>query len=155
MTPAINVAKKSKTLHKLHEYEHDSKVESYGLEAADKLNVEAQRVLKTLVVQVDVSSLVVAVLPVSAMLSMKHIAKAAGGKKASMAPKANVERSTGYVLGGVSPLGQRKSLPTYVDESAAHYDTIFISAGRRGLEIELAPSDLISLVRGQYAALCQ
>ncbi|NVK25659.1 MAG: Cys-tRNA(Pro) deacylase [Gammaproteobacteria bacterium] len=141
MTPGINAAKKSKITHTIHEYNHDSNAESYGLEAAEKLNIDANQVFKTLVVQLDNNKLAVAVLPVSALLSMKLIAKAAGSKKAAMASPADVERSTGYVLGGVSPIGQKKRLKTYVDDSASQYDSIFVSAGRRGLEIELAVSD--------------
>ena len=112
MTPAINLAMKNNIVHSVHEYAHDAASESYGLEAAEKLGVPAERVFKTLVVSVDNKNLVVGVVPVSTMLSMKLIAKAAGGKKAVMAEQSDVERSTGYVLGGVSPLGQKKRLTT-------------------------------------------
>lgn len=153
MTPAIDLLLKTKTAHRIHQYEHDPSSESYGLEAAEKLAVPAERVFKTLVVTTADKSLVVGVLPVSAMLSMKNIAKAAGVKKAAMAPAADVERSSGYVLGGVSPLGQKKQLKTVIDSSAANYPTIYVSAGRRGLEIELAPNDLCTLVSGIYASI--
>ncbi|WP_166268699.1 Cys-tRNA(Pro) deacylase [Marinobacter caseinilyticus] len=155
MTPAINAAKKAQIAHTVHEYQHDVASESYGLEAAEKLNLDPRQVFKTLVVSVDGSSLVVAVLPVSAMLSMKLIAKAVGGKKAVMAEKAAVQRSSGYVLGGISPLGQKKPLTTVIDVTAQSFDTVFVSAGRRGLEIELAPGALANLTRGQFADVQQ
>jgi Cys-tRNA(Pro)/Cys-tRNA(Cys) deacylase len=155
MTPAINVVKKNKIVYKVHEYFHDSSSESYGLEAAEKLGVPEDRVFKTLVVSLDTNELAVGILPVSSMLSMKLIAKAAGAKKASMAAQSDVERSTGYVLGGVSPLGQKKRLKTVIDSSALTHSTIYVSAGRRGLEIELNPADLQRLVSGVLADIRQ
>ena len=155
MTPAINLAKKNKIPHKVHEYVHDSSSESYGLEAAEKMGVPAERVFKTLVVNLDNKELAVGVVPVSSMLSMKLIAKAASAKKAAMAAQAEVERTTGYVLGGVSPLGQKKRLKTIIHSTAKNYSTIFVSAGRRGLEIELSPDDLGRLVNGIFADICQ
>lgn len=155
MTPGINAAKAANIAYKVHEYSHDPSSESYGLEAAEKLGVPEARVFKTLVVSLDDRSLAVGVVPVSSMLSMKLIAKAAGAKKAAMAAKSDVERSTGYVLGGVSPLGQKKRLATFIDASAAAFSTIFVSAGRRGLEIELSPDDLKALTSGTYAEICQ
>jgi Cys-tRNA(Pro)/Cys-tRNA(Cys) deacylase len=155
MTPGINAARKAKIAHKVHEYVHDPATESYGLEAAEKLSVPEARVFKTLVVSLDSRELAVGVIPVSSMLSMKRMAKAAGAKKASMADRADVERSTGYVLGGVSPLGQKKRLKTIIDSSASHHPTIYVSAGRRGLEIELSPADLVRLVNGVLAEICQ
>jgi Cys-tRNA(Pro)/Cys-tRNA(Cys) deacylase len=155
MTPGINLAKKQKIAHTVHEYTHDPDSESYGQEAADKLGVPASRVFKTLVVSLDNKTLAVAVLPVSGMLSMKQVARAAGAKKATMAAPADVERATGYVLGGVSPLGQKKRLKTIIDVSAADYDTVYISAGRRGLEIELGPDDLKKLTNAVLAEICQ
>lgn len=154
MTPAIDLVKKHKISHNIHEYSHDATSESYGLEAAEKLGVPGERVFKTLVVSLDNKSLVVGVVPVESMLSMKLIAKAAGAKKAVMAKPSDVERSTGYVLGGVSPLGQKKNLNTFIDSSALNYDTIYVSAGRRGLEIELAPEDLKVLVNGVFEKIC-
>jgi Cys-tRNA(Pro)/Cys-tRNA(Cys) deacylase len=155
MTPAINLAKKRKIAHQVHEYTHDLSSASYGLEAAEKLAVPEARVFKTLVVSLNTGELAVGVVPVSSMLSMKSIARAAGAKKAEMAPPAEVERSTGYVLGGVSPLGQRKRLKTIIDSSAQNHSTIYVSAGRRGLEIELAPVDLQDLVNGLFAEIGQ
>ena len=153
MTPGINMAKKAGVPYRIHEYSHDPGHPSYGLEAAEKMGVAPQRVFKTLVVALETKALVVAVVPVSTMLSMKQIARAAGAKKATMAAAADVERSTGYVLGGVSPLGQKKRLPTFIDESARQFDSIFVSAGRRGLEIELSPDDLRALTSADFAAL--
>ncbi len=155
MTPAVNMAKKAKISHTLHEYHHNPAAESYGQEAADCLGLSADQVFKTLVVMLDAKELVVGVIPVSSMLNMKQIAKAAGAKKAAMANKADVERSTGYVLGGVSPLGQKKRLRTFIDSSAKAFASIYISAGRRGLEIELSPVDLALLTHGNFTALTQ
>lgn len=155
MTPAVNLAKKLKIKFQLHEYHHDANSESYGLEAAEKLQVEPSRVFKTLVVQDDNDKLAVAILPVEHLLNLKKIAKAIGSKKAQMADPKLVERTTGYVLGGVSPLGQKKRLPTVIDQSAQNFDTIFCSGGRRGLEIELSPSDLAGVVNAKFADLIQ
>jgi len=153
MTPAVQIAKQQKISFTLHEYTHDSASSSYGLEAASKLGVPEGQVFKTLVISLDGKQLVVAIVPVAMKLSMKNLAKAAGGKKAVMAAPADVERATGYILGGVSPLGQKKRLKTLIDKSAKSYSTIFVSAGRRGLEIELSPDDLISLVKGAFSQL--
>lgn len=155
MTPGINLVKKSKVTHKVHSYEHDPGAASFGLEAAEKLSIDPRQVFKTLVVKLDGDTLAVGVVPVVEKLNMKLIAKAAGAKKAAMAEPAEVERTTGYVLGGVSPLGQKKRLKTFVDSSAKNLTTIFVSAGRRGLEIELSPRDLLNLVSGDFADLCQ
>lgn len=155
MTPAINSVKKAKIEFTVHQYEHDSGHSSYGMEAAEKLAVETERVFKTLVVKLDATNLVVAVLPVNAMLSMKSIAKACGGRKAEMADKVEVQRSTGYVLGGVSPLGQKKALKTIIEQSAQQYPSIYVSGGRRGLEIELNALDLQTLTRALFAPISQ
>lgn len=155
MTPGINVASKARVAHQIHEYAHDPNENSYGNEAATKLGVAPDRVFKTLVVAIDGKALAVAVVPVDTTLSMKRIARAFGGKKAAMAPPEQVQRSTGYVMGGVSPLGQKRALKTFIDVSARNHSTIFVSAGRRGLEIELSPDDLAALVRGQFVALKQ
>ena len=155
MTPAINAAKKKKIPFTVHQYTHDPANEAYGKEAAERLGIAEERVFKTLVVQLDDNCLAVAVLPVSSMLSMKQMARAAGAKKAVMADKSVVERATGYVLGGVSPLGQKKRLPTIIDSSAGSFPTIYVSAGRRGLEIELKAVDLLMLTGGSFSELCQ
>ncbi len=155
MTPGINQAKKHKVLYTIHEYSHDESSESYGLEAADKMGVPQEIVFKTLVVTLDNKELVVGIIPVSSKLSMKLVAKAVGAKKAFMADKLDVERSTGYILGGVSPLGQKKRLKTLIHSSANNYSTIYVSAGRRGLEIELSPTDLVKLTKGILVDICQ
>jgi len=155
MTPAINELNKHGIDHRVHEYAHDPSSQSYGLEAASKLGVDESRVFKTLVVELGTGELAVAIIPVVNKLSMKLLAKAAGAKKAAMADKKDVERSTGYVLGGVSPLGQRKRLRTVLDESAEAFDTIYVSAGRRGLEIELDPAALLRLTSGSSARVCE
>ncbi|MEH6451082.1 MAG: Cys-tRNA(Pro) deacylase [Oleispira sp.] len=157
MTPAINLAKNKKVKHTVHEYSHDSSAvgggESYGQEAADKMGIAPEQVFKTLVIMLETKELVVAIIPVYSMLSMKQIAKAAKAKKAVMANKQDVERSTGYVLGGVSPLGQKKRLRSFIDNTAEDFRTIFVSAGKRGLEIELNPTDLAQLLSAHFSEL--
>jgi len=150
MTPAIDVARKNKVSFKVHEYSHDPASGSYGGEAAEKLAVPQEQVFKTLVVSLDGKELAVGIIPVSSRLSLKLIAKALGAKKAAMATKRDVERATGYVLGGVSPLGQKKQLRTIIDTSATYNPTVFISAGRRGLDMELNPEDLKTMVSGEF-----
>ena len=154
-TPAIVAAERAKVAYTVHEYAHDPRAESYGLEAAEALGVEPARVFKTLLANVDGQKLVVAVVPVTAQLDLKALAAAAGGRKAEMAKPADAERATGYVVGGISPLGQRKRLPTFVDASAAGFPTVNVSAGRRGLEIELAPGDLVALTGAVVAPLAR
>jgi len=154
MTPAINLAKKAKIKHCIHEYSHHPGCDAYGLEAVQKLGISETRVFKTLIVSCGDGKLAVGVVPVSSMLNMKRMAKALGTKKVSMAQKAEVERSTGYILGGVSPLGQKKRLPTVIDASSLEHSTIYVSAGRRGLEIELSPQDLKLLTKGNFAEIC-
>lgn len=153
MTPGIVAAERKKIAHKVHKYTHDKQAASYGLEAAEKLSLEPEQVFKTLVAELDTGALVVAVVPVTHQLNLKQLAKAAGAKKAQMGNPQKVERTTGYVLGGVSPLGQKKALPTFIDASAEPFDTIYVSAGKRGLEIELSPQDLAGLTRGKFAPL--
>ena len=126
----------------LHEYAHDPRHESYGLEASEALGVPPERVFKTLVAAVD-GSLAVGVVPAGRQLDLKTLAAAVGGKKAVMADVAAAERATGYVAGGISPVGQKRRLPVVVDSSALELTTMFCSAGRRGLEIEIAPADLV------------
>ena len=145
MTPAIKMAEKANIAFSVHEYEHDPGADSYGLEAATALRVDDMRVFKTLLVSLQggTASLAVGIVPVACQLDLK--AFAAGAKKANMADPKQAERVTGYVVGGISPLGQKRRLPTFVDASAAGFKTVFVSAGRRGLEIELAPRDLLVL----------
>lgn len=154
MTPCIDSVRKTKIHFNIHEYSHDPSISSYGNEASEKLGVAKEKVFKTLVISLANEQMVVGVVPVAARISMKLIAKAAGAKKAQMADPSDVERVTGYVLGGVSPLGQKKRLKTFIDSSAERNQTIFVSAGRRGLEIELCPDDLKTLVQGEYAEIC-
>ena len=155
MTPAITAAKKHKIQFKIHKYKHDPKHHSFGLEAVEKLNLQQEKVFKTLVAELASGEMVVAIIPVAEMLDLKKVAQACGEKKAGMADKQRVMKTTGYVLGGVSPLGQKKVLRTLLDSSAGNQQTIFVSAGRRGLEIELTPDDLLQLTSGAYADLCQ
>ena len=154
-TPAIVAAERAKVAFTVHEYAHDPRAESYGLEAAEALGIAPERVFKTLLAAVDGGQLVVAVVPVTAQLDLKALAAAAGGRKAEMAKPADAERATGYVVGGISPLGQRKRLPTFVDASAQGFPTIHVSAGRRGLEIELAAADLVALTGATVAPLAR
>ncbi|MFD7285640.1 Cys-tRNA(Pro) deacylase [Streptomyces sp. NPDC059863] len=142
-TPATVALTAAGTPYTLHAYEHDPASPSYGEEAADALGVSPDRVFKTLVADVD-GELTVAVVPVAGSLDLKALAAAVGGKRASMADPVTAERTTGYVRGGISPLGQRKRLRTVVDASAEAHATICVSAGRRGLEVELSPADLTS-----------
>ncbi len=139
-TPAIAAAERAGIAFAIHVYEHDPKAESYGLEAAEKLGLDPARVFKTLVVDVD-GKLGVAIVPVSMQLDLKGLA----GKRAGLADRVAAERATGYVLGGISPLGQRKRLPATLDASALEHETIHVSGGRRGLELELDPRELVRL----------
>ena len=159
MTPAINLAKQRGLDYQLHEYTHDSNAASFGLEAAEKLGVDVGQVFKTLVVLTDTDALAVAILPVNKTLNFKKMAKGLSVnkmlacKKVQMADPKQVERSTGYVLGGVSPLGQKKRLATIIDSSAEQQPTIYVSAGRRGLEIELPPIQLAATLDARFAAI--
>ncbi|MBK0870517.1 Cys-tRNA(Pro) deacylase [Saccharopolyspora sp. HNM0986] len=149
-TPATALLGQRGIAHQVHAYEHDPRSESYGLEAADALGQPPQQVFKTLVADVD-GELVVGVVPVTGQLDLKALAAARGGKKAKLADMGAAERATGYVAGGISPLGQKKRLPVVVDSSAEQFATIFCSAGRRGLEIELAPAELVRLLDARVA----
>jgi Cys-tRNA(Pro)/Cys-tRNA(Cys) deacylase len=153
VTPAINAARKAGIAFTVHEYRHDPRAQSYGLEAAEALGVGVERVFKTLVAAPEGRGLWVAVVPVAGLLDLKALAQAAGAKRATMADPKAAERATGYVVGGISPLGQRQRLSTVVDASALGFGTIFVSAGRRGLEIELSPGDLISLCNAVVAPI--
>jgi len=137
-----------------HEYAHDPAAPSYGMEAADVLGVEPRRVFKTLVASVD-STLTVAVVPVSASLDLKGLAAARGGKRAGMAEPAAAERATGYVVGGISPIGARRALPTVVDASAWDFETVYVSGGRRGFDIELSPDALVAATGAVTAAVAR
>jgi Cys-tRNA(Pro)/Cys-tRNA(Cys) deacylase len=153
-TPATVAATQAGVAFTMHAYTHDPAVTSYGEEAAEAMGVPPERVFKTLVADVD-GALTVAVVPVSASLDLKALASAVGGKRAAMADPAAAERTTGYVRGGISPLGQRKRLPTVLDASAVQHPTVCVSAGRRGLEIELSPTDLAALTRAVTAPIAR
>jgi Cys-tRNA(Pro)/Cys-tRNA(Cys) deacylase len=135
-----------------HEYAHDPAAASFGLEAAAALGVEPDRVFKTLLAEVD-GSLVVGVVPVTGMLDLKALAAAVGGKRAAMADPALAERRTGYVVGGISPVGQRTTSPTVLDETAQLWETVYVSGGRRGFDIELAPADLVAITGATLAGI--
>jgi Cys-tRNA(Pro)/Cys-tRNA(Cys) deacylase len=154
VTPAVVAAQRAKVAYRIHEYEHDPAAPSYGLEAAEKLGLDPGQVFKTLVASVD-GKLVVALVPVAQSLDLKALAAAVRGKRAAMADLGEAERATGYVAGGISPLGQRKRLATVVDESARRWERMYVSAGRRGVEIELAPDDLIRLCQATVAGIAR
>jgi Cys-tRNA(Pro)/Cys-tRNA(Cys) deacylase len=153
-TPATVLLARLGIAHTVHGYEHDPRRGSYGLEASDALGIAPERVFKTLVAEVD-GVLTVGVVPVAGQLDLKALAAAAGGKKAVMADVAAAERATGYVAGGISPVGQRRRLPVVIDSSALEFPTVFCSGGRRGLEIELAPADLVRATGARVSAIAQ
>lgn len=149
-TPATVALTRAGTPYAVHAYEHDPAAESFGLEAADALGVEPARVLKTLLVDTG-AGLAVGIVPVDRLLDLKAVAAALGAKRVVMADPAAAERSSGYVVGGISPIGQKRPLPTVLDTSAADHATVLVSGGRRGLDLELAPADLV-VVTGAVVA---
>jgi Cys-tRNA(Pro)/Cys-tRNA(Cys) deacylase len=153
-TPAIDALVRAGLDHRIHKVGHDPRVTAFGREAAEALGVEAGRVFKTLVCA-GPAGLAVAVVPVTGELDLKALAAALGEKVVSLADAAAAQRSSGYVLGGISPIGQKRPLPTVIDETAERWDTIFVSAGRRGLELELAPGDLLGVTGGRFAAIAK
>ncbi len=153
MTPAIDLLKKQRIEHRVHSYSHDPQAPSYGLEAAEKLGLAPEQVFKTLLAASEKGELLVAVVPVAGSLDLKALAHAAGVKKAEMADPQKAQRSSGYLLGGISPLGQKKRLRTFIDNSAAQQPSIYVSAGRRGLEVELSATVLAQLTQGQFAPI--
>lgn len=157
MTPAVQAARKAGIRFRLHEYAHDPANANFGLEAAQKLAIPPARVFKTLLVCLngDARQLAVAVVPVDAQLDLKAMARACQAKKVAMAEPALAERVTGYIVGGISPLGQKRALTTVVDRSASGFDSVFVSAGRRGMDIELAAEDLCSVCRASLAPLAR
>jgi Cys-tRNA(Pro)/Cys-tRNA(Cys) deacylase len=152
-TTATIALQRAKIPFTLHEYTHDPRSASYGLEAADALGLPPGQVFKTLVAAVDGVTLAVGVVPVDRQLDLKALAAAVGGKRAAMAEVSAAERATGYVAGGISPVGQRRRLPVVIDASALSLGTLLVSAGRRGLEIELAPGDLVAATGGRVAPI--
>ena len=153
MTPAVNFLKKNSIKFTVHRYQRDADHPSYGLEAAEKLDLDPNLVFKTLVVQIEGKELVVAMVPVNRQLNLKSLARFLKVKKIGMADGKAVESATGYILGGVSPLAQKKRLRTVIDETAASCSTILISGGRRGLEIELGPDELIRLCGAETGSI--
>jgi Cys-tRNA(Pro)/Cys-tRNA(Cys) deacylase len=154
MTPAIEAAREANLSFQIHEYEHDPSIQSYGEEAAAELGVDRKRVFKTLVVELSTKELCVYVLPIMHQLNMKSAARAAGVKKAAMANAKSVVRVTGYVLGGVSPIGQKRNLRTFIDITAGNFDSVYVSGGRRGLDIELNILGLVDLLQADMVDLC-
>lgn len=154
-TPALVALEAAGVPHTAHPYSHDAGNDvGYGLEAAQVLGVPPEQVFKTLMTVVD-GTLTVAVVPVTGKLDLKALATAVGGKKAAMAEKPAAERATGYVVGGISPLGQKTAHPTVVDETVELFDTVFVSGGRRGLDVELAPGDLVRLTSAVVAPIAR
>jgi Cys-tRNA(Pro)/Cys-tRNA(Cys) deacylase len=153
MTPAIRTLEEAQIPFTLHPYEHTGEADSYGLEAATALGVDPEQVFKTLVVRTEGGDLVLALVPVSGKLDVKELARALGERKVDLADPAVAERITGYVVGGISPVGGRKSLPTIIDESVVLYDAVYVSAGRRGLQMCLAPADLIRITGASTAMI--
>jgi Cys-tRNA(Pro)/Cys-tRNA(Cys) deacylase len=154
-TPALVALAAAGVPHTVHAYEHDPRTPAgYGLEAATALGLDPAQVYKTLVAEVD-GHLTVAVVPVTGHLDLKALASAVGGKRATMAERPDAERATGYVAGGISPLGQRAALPTVVDETVYLFDEVYVSAGRRGLDVGLAPDDLVRLTAAVVADLAR
>ena len=155
MTPAVDAVKAAGVDFEVVQYEHDPSAESYGLEAAETLGVPPECVFKTLLAKLDGKSLVVGMVPVAMRLDLKALAAAAGGRKAEMADPAEAQRATGYVLGGISPLGQKRRLVAVLDGSAMEQERVYVSGGRRGLEIVLAPADLVRLTGARVASIAR
>lgn len=151
-TPATVALQRAGVDFTLHEYDHDPRAESFGLEAAQALGLDPQQVFKTLLADVDGTS-VVGIVPVAGTLDLKALAAAAGGRRAEMTDPARAQRLTGYVLGGISPIGQRRPLPTYLDDTALLWDRVYVSGGRRGLDIGLAPADLVAMTTAVTAPI--
>ncbi len=159
-TPAVTAVVAAGVWHRLHEYRHDPAVGSYGLEAAEALEVDPARVLKTLLVELEGAgrgsgSFAVGILPVDRQLDLKAMAAELGGKRATLASPAVAERVSGYIVGGISPIGQRQRLRTVIDDSASQHPSIFVSAGRRGFDVELTPADLAALTGAEFATVAR
>ncbi len=153
MTPGTKALDAAGVAYRVVSYDHDPNAESYGQEAADVLGIDPASVFKTLLATLDTGELVVAIVPVGGQLSLKALARTAGAKKATMAKVVAAERSTGYVAGGISPFGQRKALRTFVDHSCEDLPEMFVSGGKRGLEVVLAPADLVAVLNATTAPI--
>tara|TARA_B100001059_G_scaffold137104_1_gene137428 strand:- start:1680 stop:2141 length:462 start_codon:yes stop_codon:yes gene_type:complete len=151
MTPAIALLEKQKIKFEILSYEHDANNGHYGLEAVEKLNLNSEQVFKTLVLETHEGELIVAITPVSQQVNLKQLAKVAKTKKMALAAPQKVNASTGYILGGVSPIGQKKRLKTYIHSSASEFEIIYVSAGKRGLELKLAIDDIAELTKATFA----
>jgi Cys-tRNA(Pro)/Cys-tRNA(Cys) deacylase len=151
MTPAIALLEKQKIKFEILSYEHDANNGHYGLEAVEKLNLNSDQVFKTLVLETHEGELIVAITPVSQQVNLKQLAKVAKTKKMALAAPQKVNASTGYILGGVSPIGQKKRLKTYIHSSASEFEIIYVSAGKRGLELKLAIEDIAELTKATFA----
>ncbi|ALM53870.1 Cys-tRNA(Pro) deacylase [Halomonas huangheensis] len=155
MTPAIKALEKARISFHVTSYEHDPRSPAYGEEAAQALGLSSDEVFKTLMAQLDGEQLVVAIVPVSRQLDLKALARAAGARKAAMATTEEAERATGYIVGGISPLGQKKRLATFIDTRCESLETIHVSGGRRGLELSLAPGDLVEQTQAIVAPIAR
>ena len=153
-TPATVALTKSGIAFTIHTYDHDPSATSFGLEAADALGLPVEQVFKTLLADID-GKLVVGIVPVHRKLDLKALAASVGGKRAAMADAAIAERSTGYVVGGISPIGQKRALPTVIDDSATNFDTIYVSGGRRGFDLGLSPADLARITSARFAPIAR
>ena len=153
MTPAVTALERLGLAFRVLEYQHEPRSEAYGSEAAEALELDPHAVFKTLLARLEPDELVVALVPVTASLDLKALARAAGAKRAAMAAPADAERATGYVVGGISPLGQRRTLRAFVDETVTILDQCYVSGGRRGLELALAPDDLVAAISANVSDL--
>lgn len=153
MTPALQLLKKAGVVHQVHTYTHDAACTDFGLEAAQKLGIDGNQMFKTLVVRNDSGQLALCLVSVDDKVDLKKLAQAMNSKKADLAEPAMAEKTTGYVVGGISPLGSRKELPAFLDHSVLSWETIYVSAGKRGLQVELAPTELVRLMAGNVADL--
>jgi Cys-tRNA(Pro)/Cys-tRNA(Cys) deacylase len=152
-TPAIVALDAAGVTYRVHEFDAEPTKHGFGQAAAEALGVELERVFKTLIATVDDHQHVVAIVPVSGQLSLKELAAAVHAKRAEMCPPETAERLTGYVVGGISPFGQKRALPVVIDETCVLFDTIFVSGGRRGLDIEIAPDDLVAVLHAATAPI--
>lgn len=153
MTPAVRALESAGVAFTVHEYRHDPSTRRFGLEAATALGLDPDQVFKTLLVTTGAGEHAVAVVPVSQQLSLKAVGTALGAKRVDLCDPAVAQRITGYVVGGISPFGQRRPLPTVIDETCGLYDIVYVSGGRRGLDVGVAPADLLRVLGATTAAI--